>query len=92
MRATKMTKNKENQLRRGVRGQEKEDRRVLVPKALVGTVERLTFSVLALTSMMKGKRRLGQHLELGDHGDQDHFPDQQYNNGTHGSQSPQRQR
>ena len=35
---------------------------------------------------MKGKRRLGQHLELGDRGDQDHFPDQQYN-GTRGSQS-----
>ena len=67
-------------------GQEKEDRRPLVPKVLVGTVEGLIFSVIAFTSMMKGKRRLGQHLELGDRGDQDHFPDQQYNNGTRGSQ------
>ena len=87
MRATKVTKNKENQLQRGARGKEKEDRRVLVPKVLVGTVECLIFSVIALTSMMKGKRRLGQHLELGDRGDQDHFLDQQYNNGTRGSQS-----
>ena len=79
MRATKLTKNKENQLRRGARGQEKEDRRVLVPKVLVGTVESLIFGVIAFTSMMKGKRRLGQHLELGDRGDQDHFQDQQYN-------------
>ena len=67
------------------KGPGKEDQRVLVPKVLVGTVEGLIFSVIALTSMMK--RRLGQHLELGDRGDQDHFPDQQYNNGTRGSQS-----
>ena len=60
---------------------------MLVPKFLVGTVEGLIFSMIALTSMMKGKRRLGQHLELGDRRDQDHFPDQQYNNGTRGSQS-----
>ena len=60
---------------------------MLVPKVLVGTLKGLTFSVIALTSMMKGKRRLGQHLELGDRGAQDHFPDQQYNNGTRGSQS-----
>ena len=82
MRATKMTENKENQLRRGARDQEKENRRVLVAKVLVGTVEGLIFSVIALTSMMKGKRRLGQHLEIGDHGGQDHFPDttvQQWN-------------
>ena len=72
---------------RGARGQEKEDRRVLVPKVLVGTVEGLIFSVSALTSMMKGIGRLGQHLEPGDRGDQDHFPDQQYNNGTRRSQS-----
>ena len=39
----------------------------------------LIFSVIALTKMMKGKRRLALW------GDQDHFPDQQYNNGTHGS-------
>ena len=39
----------------------------------------------ARASMMKGKRRLGQHLKLGDRGDQDRFPDQQYNNGTNGS-------
>ena len=88
MRATKMTKNKENQLQRGARDQEKEDRRVLVPKVLVGTVEGLIFSVIVLTSMMKGKRRLGQHLELRDRGDQDHFPNQQCKNGTRGSQSP----
>ena len=60
---------------------------MLVPNVLVGTVEGLIFRVIALTSMMKGKGRLGQHLELGDHGDQDHFSDQQYNNGTRGSQS-----
>ena len=53
MRATKMTKNKENHLRRGAGGQEKEDRRVLVPKVLVGTVEGLIFRVNNLTSMMK---------------------------------------
>ena len=47
MRATKMTKNKENRLRRGARGKEKEYRRVLVPKVLVGTVEGLIFSVIA---------------------------------------------
>ena len=57
--ATKMTENKENQPRRGARDQEKENRRVLVAKVLVGTVEGLIFSVTALTSMMKGKRRLG---------------------------------
>ena len=67
-----MTKNKENQLRRGARDQEKEHRRVLV------TVESLIFSVIALKSMMTKKRSLRQHLELGDHGDKDHFPDQQY--------------
>ena len=66
MRATKMTKNKETQMRRGARDQEKEDRKVLVPKVRVGTVEGLIFSVIALTSMMKGNRRLGLHLELGD--------------------------
>ena len=35
----------------------------------------------------EGKEKACQHLQLGDHGDQDHFPDQQYNNGTHGFQS-----